>query len=275
MIKKFYADLAYGQTHYRRAGQGAPVVLLHASPMSSAVMLPIINSLMSGRDVIAPDTPGYGQSDSLSKEVLAQSEDLSPYVDWLAHFLDALGLEQVVLYGSATGAQIAIEFARAHPQRVVKLVIDNAADFTADECDDALEHYFPSIAPKADGSHLMDVWKISQSLPKWFPWYAQDDEHKVSDVNWPAAVVHATTMAYLQAGEDYAQAYRRAFVNEKAEHVLQLKVPTTIVRSESSIVKKFTDRFDDYEWPEHIKMRFCGADVNDRYAAINELLAGD
>lgn len=272
MIKKFYADLAQGQTHYRRAGQGNPVVVLHPSPMSSSMMLPIINTLVPVCDVIAPDTPGYGQSDSLSQDVLAQSDDLSPYVAWLLEFFDVMELEKVCLYGSATGAQIAIEFARAYPQRLSSLVLENVADFSEEECQDALKHYFPSIAPKADGSHLIDVWGIAQSLSRWFPWYAQDDEHKVSDVVLPPSIVHATTMAYLQAGEGYAEAYRRAFLNEKAERVITLTVPTTIIRSDASIVKAYTDRFDTYSWPEHIKMRFCGADISDRYAAIKELV---
>ncbi len=272
MIKKSYADLPYGQTHYRTAGQGEPVVLLHASPMSSAIMAPLINTLAEHSLVISPDTPGYGNSDPLSVDVLNAQDDLTPYAEWLKDFLDTLGFDKVSLYGSATGAQIGVEFARAYPQRLSQLVLDNAADFSQQECDDALEHYFPSIAPKPDGSHLMDVWNIAQSLTKWFPWYAQDDEHKVSDVDLPADIIHTTAMSYLTAGDDYAQAYRRAFVNEKAEYILKVTVPTTIIRAESSIVKKYVDRFDNYQWPDHIKMRYCG-DVSDRYQAISDTVA--
>ena len=271
MILKNYANLATGQTHYRRSGSGQPVVLLHASPMSSEVMLPTIESLCDVADVISPDTPGYGQSDSLPKEMLDASEDLSVYVEWLASFLDDLGLQKISLYGSATGAQIAIEFARAYPERLTCVILDNAAHFTDQERTDIMRDYFPSIEPKADGAHLLDVWNMAGAVFNWFPWYQQDDAHRVSNVLLPPAAVHSVAMAYLSAGEDYAQAYRRAFANERAERVQEISAQTAvyIIRFKGGVLKKYTDRFDGFSWPEHIKMVHC----EDRYATIKSLVS--
>lgn len=274
MILKNYANLATGQTHYRRSGSGQPIVLLHASPMSSELMLPAIELLHDVADVIAPDTPGYGQSDALPQDLLEADADLSPYVDWLLSFIDELGLEKIALYGSATGAQIAIEFARTYPNRLDFVVLDNAAHFNDQERSEIMRSYFPSIEPKADGSHLQNVWDMAAAVFQWFPWYQQDEAHRVSSVNMPPAAVHSVAMAYLSAGEDYAQAYRRAFANERAERVLEISAETTvhILRSQGSILKQYSDRFDDYQWPDHIKMLLCEGGANERYAAIKELV---
>jgi len=274
MILKHYANLKSGQTHYRRSGSGPPVVVLHASPMSSELMLPTIESLNDVADVIAPDTPGYGQSDPLPHEILNDNADLSPYVQWLIEFLDELGLKKITLYGSATGAQIAIEFARAHPDLLDRVILDNAAHFSDQERASIMRDYFPSIAPQSDGSHLKGVWDMASAVFNWFPWYQQDQAHRVSNIEVPPSTVHAVAMAYLSAGEDYAQAYRRAFANERADRVLTIsaKVPVHIIRFEASILKKYTDRFDDFDWPKHIKMLHCKGEAQERYNAIKSVI---
>lgn len=273
MIKKYYADQVQGQTHYRRAGSGRPMVLLHASPMSSELMVPLIGTLSASADVIAPDTPGYGQSDSLAESILASADDLTPYVEWLCNFLNALGLEKIGLYGTATGAQIGIEFARIYPERLDFLILDNAAHFTDDERHEMMRHYFPSVEPKSDGSHLNDVWKMAHGVFKWFPWYAQDQEHQISEADPPTPAVHATAMAYLAAGIDYAQAYKRAFNNEDASRVTEITVPTRVIRWDGSVLKKYADRYDDFDWPSNVKMCHCSGSISDRNIAILEALS--
>ena len=90
--------------HYRTAGTGPALVMLHASPMSSAALLPFIGVAAEHATVIAPDTPGYGWSDPL----LEPGGDLSGYVAALHTFTERLGLESFSLYGTATGAPRAI-----------------------------------------------------------------------------------------------------------------------------------------------------------------------
>ena len=273
MIFKHYANLAHGQTHYRRAGKGVPLVMLHASPMSSEFMVPLINEYMSIADVIAPDTPGYGQSDALTAEQLNASDDLIPYVQWLAEFIENLNLPKIILYGSATGSQIALEFARLYPEKIRGVILDNVAHFSEEECVEAMQHYFPDISPRADGSHLQQVWDMASAVFTWFPWFKQDEEHRISHNSLPTPLLHAVTMAYLSAGTEYAQAYKRAFVNEKAERVQTLTtVPVKIIRWQGSVIRKYSDRFDNYKWPDNIEMLDCEADVSARYDTIKKTI---
>jgi len=273
MILKNYANLnQQQQTHYRRAGDGQPLVMLHASPMSSEYLAPLISELAKVADVIAPDTPGYGQSDSLSAEQMAVADDLTPYTDWLLSFLDFLELPKVGLYGTATGAQISIEFARLYPERVAYVILDNAAHFTDEEREDVMRNYFPSVAPQADGSHLQQVWEMANGVSQWFPWYAQDEQHRISQMPPPPQVVHGTAMAYLSAGEDYAQAYRRAFNNEKGDRIARITVPTRIFRWDSGPLREYTDRLANYDYPENVQMYRCSGPLDQRYAALTGLV---
>ena len=60
-----YVVAAGRLVHYRRAGSGPPVVLLHDSPRSSVLHLPLLRTLSDAFTVYALDTPGYGLSDPL------------------------------------------------------------------------------------------------------------------------------------------------------------------------------------------------------------------
>lgn len=269
-IRKAYSDtpLAGGtvQTHYRTAGEGTPLVVLHPSPMSSAFMVPVIDTVSDLCRVLAPDTPGYGATDPLPQP----GDDLSPYVDWLRAFVDALGLDEFVLYGSATGAQIAIEFGHAYPGRLKHLLLDNAVHFTDAERADIMANYFPDIAPRDDGSHLDDAWAMAKGLFRGFPWYEEPDTPLPEP---PLPIVQATVLAYLVAGEDYARAYKAAFNNEKAERVQSLTVPTTILRWAGSLLRTQADRLDDFAWPEHIVMKHSGASPVARFEALRSAVA--
>jgi len=270
MILKSYANLSYGQTHYRQANQEHDhiIVLLHASPMSSEFMQPLMNELQGEFRVISPDTPGYGASDSLSPEALSAADDLSPYVAWLKEFTDSLKLTKFVLYGSATGAQLAIEFARMYPESLHKVILDNAAHFEAFEREDILTKYFPSLKPQSDGSHFLCAWRMAQGVSQWFPWYQQDEEHRIGDSVMPPALLHRVALAYLIAGESYDQAYRRAFANEDARRVQAVSVPVTVIRWNRSALKKFTDRYDRFHWSNNVHMAFCDGPTENRFRAI-------
>ena len=61
MILKEYALLDFegrtGQTHFRSAGSGPPLVLLHPSPLSSAFMVPLIELFEGMASVLALRVP--------------------------------------------------------------------------------------------------------------------------------------------------------------------------------------------------------------------------
>jgi pimeloyl-ACP methyl ester carboxylesterase len=73
------------------------------------------------RRVLALDLPGCGLSDRPPECTLES------YVDCLASFMDALGIEQADLLGHSMGGQIAIAAVARHPKRFRKLVLVDSA----------------------------------------------------------------------------------------------------------------------------------------------------
>lgn len=253
--------------HFHTAGTGPALVMLHASPMSSAALLPFIRVAAEYNTVIAPDTPGYGWSDPLAEP----AEDLAGYVTALYSFTRRLGLETFGLYGTATGAQIAIEFSKTYGARVDYLILDNAAHFTDEERDSIVSGYFPDLTPDATGSHLTRIWSVARDQCMFFPWHQATPQTRLPAGGVNTGVVHQMAMEFLQAGKDYDRAYRAAFANEKMERVRPLTVPVIIMRWQGSILKSYTDRFDSVEWPENFTMLHKGPGRGQRIEAFRSI----
>lgn len=272
-VKQGYVNVGSGECpqliHYRTAGTGRPLVMLHASPMSSAALLPFIGVAAGHATVIAPDTPGYGWSDPLPEP----TGDLSGYVAALHTFTERLGLESFSLYGTATGAQIAIEFSKTHAAKVDCLILDNAAHFTDEEKEGITAGYFPDLVPDATGSHLTRIWSVARDQCVFFPWHQATPETRLRAGGVNTQVVHMMAMEFLQSGKDYDRAYRAAFANEKIDRVRPITVPVTIVRWEGSILKPYTDRFDTVEWPDNFTMLHSGPTREQRVQAFKNLVA--
>ena len=103
---------------FRRAGAGPSLLLLHGGWSDGRAWTGQLRGLADDFDVIACDAPGCGGSDDLP-----QGTDLAGYADWVAGFLDALGLAEVHLGGVSAGSVLALEVYRRHRRRVRSLVL--------------------------------------------------------------------------------------------------------------------------------------------------------
>ena len=217
---------------------------------------------------IAPDTPGFGDSDAILGEV----RDLGPYVDAMIALRLALGLERVAVYGSATGAQIAIEWAKADAEAVSGLMLDNAASFTDAEREAIMDGYFPDAAPSADGGHLARVWRAAHDSTLFFPWHQPTAANRLPGPPAPAAAMDTTARGYLTAGPGYEAAYRAAFRNERAERMQPIRAPLVILRWQGSLLKRWMERFDQCSWGDNVQMAHCGPTLKERWDCIEAQL---
>jgi pimeloyl-ACP methyl ester carboxylesterase len=104
-----------------RGGSGRPLVLLHGAGGAGA-WLPYMVDLAARQDVIVPEHPGYGASDT--PEWLDTVADLANfYLD----FLDQLDLSAVDLVGFSIGGWIAAELAVRNARRLASLTLVGAA----------------------------------------------------------------------------------------------------------------------------------------------------
>jgi pimeloyl-ACP methyl ester carboxylesterase len=100
-----------------RGGAGRPLLFLHGGGGASA-WLPFMADLAARRDVIVPEHPGYGSSDT--PDWLDGVPDLANfYLD----FLDQLDLSNVDLVGHSLGGWIAAELAVRNARRLNSLTL--------------------------------------------------------------------------------------------------------------------------------------------------------
>src|SRR5262245_61108242 len=110
---------------YREAGpvSGSALLLLHGFPTSSHMFRNLIPKLADRYRVVAPDLPGFGQSDLPSREQFKYTfsnlaKVVAPFTEVVAVGCFALFLFD---YGSPTGLRMALE----HPERVTAIITQN------------------------------------------------------------------------------------------------------------------------------------------------------
>lgn len=104
--------------HYVEAGAGHPVVLLHGGgpgASGSSNFAPNIVPLAEHFRVLAPDMPGWGESDTST----AGGRD---HAGVLLDLLDALQIPRAAVVGNSVGGMTAVGFTIAHPDRVSHLI---------------------------------------------------------------------------------------------------------------------------------------------------------
>ena len=103
------------------SGSGLPVVLIHGLLDSSAGW----NRLASGlpNPCIAPDLPGFGQSD------MPTTPRLSAYADDVVDALYRLDIERFILVGHSLGGAVAGAIADSYQDRIVALALIAPAGF--------------------------------------------------------------------------------------------------------------------------------------------------
>ena len=104
-----------------RAGAGAPLLFLHGAG-GAPMWLPFMDRLSESYDVIVPEHPGFGRSDT--PDWLDELTDLTYfYLDFIA----GLGLDGVHLVGNSLGGWIAAELAVRSTGRLASLTLIDAA----------------------------------------------------------------------------------------------------------------------------------------------------
>lgn len=116
------------QVHLRDEGpreDPEPIVLLHGTSASLHTWEGWARDLSRTRRVIRFDLPGFALTGPHPKD----DYSIDAYVRFVAGVMDALGVQRFVLGGNSLGGQIAWATAHAHPQRVTRLVLVDAAGY--------------------------------------------------------------------------------------------------------------------------------------------------
>lgn len=235
LIRRRFADLDHGQLHYREAGAGEVLLALHASPGSSRQMTGLMAQFAGAMRVIAPDTPGNGDSHALPVE----TPDITDLAAAMLALLDSLGIERAHFYGSHTGAAIAAELALLAPQRVLSVTFDGIGHWQGAELAEALALYAQPFEPDLEGSYLGRLFTFCRNQYLFYPWYRETDEARRTGDLPPPENLHGLVTEVMKAATTYHQNYRAAFRWDAPGRLPLLEVPVLFMASESDPL--FTD----------------------------------
>jgi pimeloyl-ACP methyl ester carboxylesterase len=119
------ADVDGLNIFYREAGPAdAPtVLLLHGFPSAGHMFRDLIPPLADRFHLVAPDLPGFGQSDMPSRDDFKYTFDnLANVID---RFTEVIGVERFAIYIFDYGAPVGLRIAAKHPERIAAIISQN------------------------------------------------------------------------------------------------------------------------------------------------------
>ena len=106
--------------HYARAGQGAPVLLLHGVTDNGRYWGRTGTALVQAHDVVSLDQRGHGRS-----EAPAAGYGLADLAADAAGVIEALRIAPAAVVGHSLGARVALTLAATRPELVARIVLED------------------------------------------------------------------------------------------------------------------------------------------------------
>src|SRR5580698_2933735 len=135
---------------YRAAGDRSlpTALLLHGFPTSSHMFRNLIPILAEHYHVVAPDFPGFGQTDLPDHKQFSYS--FSNLTDIIGKFTETIGLKQFAIYIFDYGAPVGLRMALKHPERITGIISQNGNAYVEGLSDgwNPIRAYWKDPSPK-------------------------------------------------------------------------------------------------------------------------------
>lgn len=205
---------------YEEAGQGTPLVLLHAFPLSSRMWEEQRQHFSAEFRVLTPNFRGIGGTSRFEG-----APSLQTLADDLALWLDHLNISQkIVLGGLSMGGYVALEFARSYGDRLKGLILaDTRADTDSSEGKSARNEMI-EFAKQSSGEAVAE-----KMLAKLLGETTRRDK--------PEVVKQVEAIAAANAGENLADLV--AAMRDRRDSTVLLgsfKVPTLVLGGSEDVV---------------------------------------
>ena len=241
-------------------------MLIHSSPANTRLLAKEIERLARDFTVFAFDSPGFGLSDPLPLAAMTVGD----LADAMAETMVAAGLPRCPVFGTHTGASIALELGVRHPEHVTGLVLDGLAAFTPEECAAWFGEYFRKLPVSDLGGHYADTWTRFRDQSVWFPWTARDpaalNEYDLS----PPHSTQLWMQMYFEAAGSYEPAYRAAIFHGDTAVIAALAaldLPLVLCATSTDMLHPHLDRLPALKVSQKV------VDIGDSTARKRELIA--
>ncbi|WP_261292943.1 alpha/beta fold hydrolase [Sphingomonas hylomeconis] len=237
-LRRHFVDLDDRQIHVRvRGGIGPTLVVLHASPGSSAQMVPLMQAI-DDRRVIAPDLAGLGDSDAHPKALPTMADFASDSAAAIERLADG----PVDLYGSHTGACVATELAATRPDLVRRVVLDGVPLWSDAERAELAARYAPAVQPDPYGAHLLWAHHYCRDQLLFWPWYDKSAAAARCIGLPPARELHRLVVEVVKSIETYHLGYHAAFAYPITERLRAVMQPTLCLSTKADPLGLMTAR---------------------------------
>ena len=174
---------------YREAGptEKPTILLLHGYPTSSHMFRHLIVDLSDDYHVLAPDYPGFGESEQPPMDAFDYSFD--NLGNLMEGFLEELKIDRYSIYLMDYGAPIGFRIAANNPEKVDALIIQNGNAYDEGLADfwDPIKKFWndktPENAEPLKGFHTIDGLK-------WQYTHGVGNEAAISPDNWKVDLQH-------------------------------------------------------------------------------------
>ncbi|WP_028208085.1 alpha/beta fold hydrolase [Paraburkholderia nodosa] len=189
------ADVDGFNVFYREAGRAdAPkLLLLHGFPSSGHMFRDLIPKLADRFHIVAPDLPGFGQSDLPDRGQFAYTfENIAKVI---ARFTERIGFDRFAVYVFDYGAPTGFRLALAHPERITAIISQNGNAYEEGLSDgwNPIRAYWQDPSPanrdalRALLSREATIWQYTHGVPD--PSAVSPDGYSLDDyyMNRPGA----------------------------------------------------------------------------------------
>lgn len=268
-ITRHFIRIGNRTVHYRKAGSGPILLMIHQSPRSSAEYEALMETWAPHFTCIAPDTPGFGQSDALSGD-----PDINDFAAAAHDLLDALGIERCAAYGFHSGAIILMTAVKQQPDRFSRVAMGGYAVWTAAEMELFGDAYLPPFHPSDYGEHLTWLWNRILEQSWFFPWFATDDAHRLSVAHADPERVNAVVREMLDAGNAYQAGYGAVLRAPRDIPPADAAMPPCLITAyNGDPLQEHIDRLG--EMPAGWSARKVETPADHQQASLDHLLDGD
>lgn len=190
---------------YREAAQPdkPTLVLFHGFPSAGHMFRDLIPMLAEDFHMIAPDYPGFGQSDAPDRTEFSYTFD--HIADIMEKFLDQTGVDRFYMYVFDYGAPIGFRIAVKHPERIMGIISQNGnvyqeglgkkwearAEYWRSPTKELREQYKSAFSPETvtgqyvfgteDGSVSPDGYSLDIYYSNMIPDYAEKQADLIYD----------------------------------------------------------------------------------------------